>query len=82
MRRTTTSRDVIRRWAEERGGSPARVKRSEVLRLAFERMPPNWEPISWDEFFRTFERDGLALWYEESPGSRLCKLTHAGGRRA
>ena len=75
MRQYTRQHEVIRAWAEGRGGQPARVRGSEVLRLAFEHLPPNWEAISWDQFFETFERTGQTFMYEDSPGSRICKLT-------
>jgi hypothetical protein len=81
MRRLTRSHDTIRAWAEQRGGKPARVKGTEVPRLAFDRLPPNWEALSWDQFFLILERGGLALWYEDSPGSRLCKLTKSATER-
>jgi hypothetical protein len=80
MRHYTRERDVIQSWAEQRGGQPARVKGSEVLRLAFDRLPPNWEAISWDQFFTLFERGHLMLLYDDTPGSRICKLTR--GRQA
>ena len=80
MRRYTRERDVIQSWAEQRGGQPARVKGSDVLRLAFDRLPPNWEAISWDQFFSLFERGRLQLLYDDAPGSRICKLTR--GERA
>jgi len=75
MRQYTRQHEVIRAWAEGRGGQPARVRGSEVLRLAFEQLPPNWEAISWDQFFETFERTGQTFMYEDAPGSRICKLT-------
>jgi hypothetical protein len=75
MRQTTREHAEIRRWVEERGGRPARVRGSTVLRLAFDELPANWEAIEWQEFFETFDRTGLALWYEDTAGSRLCKLT-------
>lgn len=75
MRRYTREHGEIRSWAEARGGAPARVKGSTVLRLAFEQLPPNWEPISWGQFFETFEATGLSFFYEDAPASRLCKLT-------
>jgi hypothetical protein len=75
MRQYTRDHSAIRTWAEARGGQPARVKGSEVLRLAFEKLPPNWESVSWEEFFATFDRDRLSFLYEDTAGSRLCKLT-------
>ena len=75
MRRYTRDHEVIRSWTEARGGKPARVKGSRVLRLAFEQVPANWEAISWHDFFETLDRDGQMLLYEDTPGSRMCKLT-------
>ena len=80
MRLYTREHDLIQRWAEARGGKPARVKGSDVLRLAFDRLPPNWEPISWEQFFQLFERDRLTFLYDDAAGSRICKLTR--GERA
>ena len=75
MRRTTREHDLIQTWAEARGARPARVRGSAVLRLAFDRLPPNWEAISWEQFFEMFEQGGLELWYEDAAGSRICKLS-------
>lgn len=75
MRQLIRDHAAIQTWAEARGGRPARVKGSAVLRVAFERLPPNWEAISWEEFFAIFDRSGLWFWYEDAPGSRICKLT-------
>jgi hypothetical protein len=79
MRQYTREHATIRSWAEARGGQPARVKGSQVLRLAFERLPPNWESLPWDEFFETFDRGGLVFMFEDTPGSRICKLTKGAG---
>jgi len=71
--RLTTDHEVIRRWAEERGGRPATVRgtgaegRPGILRLYF----PDYstsrslEEVSWDEFFRKFEESHLAFLYQE-----------------
>jgi hypothetical protein len=70
---TTRDHDEIRRWAEERGGKPAHVKKTGsaddigILRIDF----PGYsgegslEPISWEDFFRKFDERGLALVYQE-----------------
>ena len=53
--RKTTDRDTIRKWAEERGGRPARVRGSGaggILRIDFAEPEEGLEEISWDEFFR------------------------------
>ena len=85
--RTTTDHDVITRWAEARGGVPARVRGTErggegLLRLLFPDAPGDdadaLETISWEDFFRGFEAGGLALAYQEATSdgqiSRFNKL--------
>lgn len=69
----TTDRDEIKRWAEERGGTPASVKGTEgngdagILRIDF----PGYgggeslEPISWDDFFEKFEEKDLVMVYQD-----------------
>ncbi len=74
MRRYTRDHEAIRAWAEERGGSPARVRGAGVLRIAFGELPPTWEPLDWPAFFAAFDAGRLAFFYEDAPGSRICKL--------
>lgn len=80
MSETTTDHDVIRKWAEARGGRPARVKGTGggedagLLRLDFGAPEENLEPIEWDEFFETFDASGLALVYDDDSESRFSKL--------
>ena len=74
MSKTTTDHDEIRKWAEERGGKPSKVKGTGsgddagILRIDF----PGYEgegsleEISWEQFFETFEDSGLALLYQET----------------
>jgi hypothetical protein len=67
----TRSTDVIRAWAEERGGQPAtvRTKKSDqprTLRLDF----PGYggarlERIDWDAWLGTFERRKLVFLFQE-----------------
>jgi len=58
---TTIDHKKIQRWAEERGGKPATVKRTKtgdepgILRLDFEPRDENLEPIDWGDFFEKFE---------------------------
>jgi hypothetical protein len=72
--RATIDHEEIRRWVEERGGHPARVKRrtrggrdAGILRVDFPGFSGgrSLEPISWDEFFETFERSGLAFLHQD-----------------
>ena len=84
--KTTTNHDEIRKWAEERGGKPATVKRTEsndepgVLRIDFPvyRGKDTLEEISWDEFFAKFDEKKLAFLYQEKTAggeeSRFFKL--------
>lgn len=68
----TTDHEVIKRWAQERGGRPATVPGTEhegragVLRLDF----PGYggddlREITWDEWFETFEARELNFIYQE-----------------
>ena len=66
--------DEIRRWAEERGAVPARVKGTGgpddvgIVRLHFpeySRDNEKLEEISWEEFFEEFDRKKLALLVED-----------------
>jgi hypothetical protein len=71
--RVTTDQEEIRRWAEERGARPARVRRTGggddpgILRLDFPGYSgaDSLEHISWDEFFEKFEENNLALLFQE-----------------
>ena len=75
---TTTDHDEIRRWAEERGGKPAQVKRTAgegdevgIIRIDFPGYSggDSLEEISWDEWFDKFDAQGLALIYQEKTES-------------
>lgn len=69
----TTDHEVIRQWAEDRGGKPACVKGTAeqgdigMIRLDF----PGYsgeeplEPISWDDWFEKFEESNLAFVYQD-----------------
>jgi hypothetical protein len=71
--RTTTDHEEIRRWVEEHGGKPARVRGTGddgdpgVLRIDFPQGAgeDQLEHISWDEWFDAFEKNELALLYQE-----------------
>ncbi len=74
---TTTDHNEIRKWAEERGGKPATIKRTEsdgeasVLRIDF----PGYsgagslEEISWEEFFAKFDEKNLSFLYQDTTSS-------------
>jgi hypothetical protein len=71
--KVTTDHDEIRRWVEERGGKPARVKETGggddpgILRIDFPGDGPdeNLEQIGWDEWFEAFDRNGLAFVHQD-----------------
>ena len=83
---TTTNHDEIRRWVEERGGHPAKVKGTEkgkssgVLRIDYPGFSgeDRLEEISWEEFFEGFEQNELAFLYQDKTKdgelSRFSKL--------
>jgi hypothetical protein len=67
----TTSHEVIRHWAEERGGVPATVEGTEhgdrlgVMRFDFGGDSQNLRHVSWDEWFETFDARKLNFIYQE-----------------
>jgi hypothetical protein len=73
LSKTTRDHEVIRQWAEERGGEPAHVKGTGgkddpgILRIDF----PGYsgerklDPISWEEFFEKFDEQSLAFVYQD-----------------
>lgn len=83
---TTTDHGLIRKWVEERGGRPARVKGTEdkggegILRVDFAEPDEKLEQVSWEEFFHTFEDRELAFLHQDETGggktSRFFKFVH------
>ncbi|MDQ0729503.1 Rho termination factor N-terminal domain-containing protein [Arthrobacter sp. B1I2] len=67
----TTHHEVIRQWAEERGGVPATVEGTEhgdhlgVLRIDFRDKDTNLRQVSWEEWFKTFDDRRLNFIYQE-----------------
>jgi len=67
----TTDHDVIRKWAEERGGKPATVRATEenghagILRIDFDPPDEGLDRISWDEFFEKFDEVGIAFLHQD-----------------
>jgi hypothetical protein len=68
----TTDHETIRRWAEERGATPAAIRgtgagnEASGLRLDFPDSRVPWlEKITWDEFFRRFEDKSLEFFYQD-----------------
>jgi hypothetical protein len=81
---TTTDHEVIRAWAEARGGRPATVSGTEdsgrggVLRIEFDASEDRLDDADWDQFFKVFDDRGLAFVYQEQTSdgetSRFNKL--------
>jgi hypothetical protein len=75
MSTTTTDHEVIRKWAESKGGKPAAVRRTHekgdvgIIRIEFpgnaKSQHENLEEITWEEFFDQFEKSELALVYDD-----------------
>ena len=73
---TTTDHDFIRRWVEERGGKPSRVKRTGggddpgILRIDFPGYSgaDSLEEIPWEEWFEKFDENGLAFLHRDIKG--------------
>lgn len=67
----TTHHEVIKQWAEERGGVPATVEGTEhgdhlgVLRIDFGGTDDNLRRVSWEEWFNTFDARRLNFIYQE-----------------
>ncbi len=71
--KTTTDHEVIKKWAEARGGQPAAVKNTEsngdpgLLRIDF----PGYsgegrlDHISWEEWFNKFDEKHLVFLYQD-----------------
>ncbi len=67
----TIDHQAIREWVEGRGGNPAVVAdtggEGGLLRIDFGLGDEALEPVSWEEFFRIFDENGLAFVYEQEP---------------
>ena len=69
----TTDHNKIKEWAEKRNATPSCVRGTGIgndpgiLRLDFPGYSgdESLEPISWDEFFKKFDDQGLALVFQE-----------------
>jgi hypothetical protein len=85
----TRDHETIRRWVEERGGRPAMVEGTQILRIDFDDPDGSRDeklvPVSWDEFFRVFDERGLEFLYQEhthdGPISRFNKFVYADSDR-
>lgn len=67
----TTNHEVIKQWAQARGGQPATVEDTEhgdhlgVLRFDFGEPTEGLRHVSWEEWFDTFDQRQLNFIYQE-----------------
>jgi hypothetical protein len=67
----TTDHETIREWVENRGGTPAHTSgrgdddASSLYIVREDEEMEGLEPISWDDFFETFEAEGLAFVHQD-----------------
>lgn len=69
----TQDHETIKKWAEARGGVPAKVKgtgsddNEGVIRIHFPKHSDsdNLVEISWDDFFKDFEDNNLDFLYQD-----------------
>jgi hypothetical protein len=82
---TTTNHDDIRKWVEDRGGYPAMVADTErngrpggMLRFDFDDPDGSRDVglhrISWEEFFKVFDKNDLAFLRVDNDDSRFNKF--------
>lgn len=69
----TTDHETIRKWAEQRGGVPSTIRRTErggeagILRIHFPGYSDEdtFDELSWEDFFQKFDENNLAFLYQE-----------------
>ncbi|WNO52869.1 hypothetical protein [Stakelama saccharophila] len=68
----TTDHDTIRKWVEDRDGTPSVVEATAdndqpgaLLRIDFRELDEGLRPVEWDEFFRIFDENNLAFLYQD-----------------
>ena len=77
---TVTDHAKIKQWAETHGGKPAKVRtkdaheNSGILRFEFRDPDDRLEVIEWDEFFKIFDDNKLALLESPDKNSKFAKF--------
>lgn len=80
---TTTDHATIKRWADAHDGIPTRIKGTDdgdgggVLRIHFpdaSDADDEFEEISWDDFFATFDESELAFLHSTDEDSTFNKF--------
>lgn len=79
----TTKHEEIKKWAKDHDASPVKVRSTGgssgegLIRLALEghsKDDKELEKISWDEFFKIFEDNKLAMIYDQESNNNFFKL--------
>ncbi len=84
--KTTIDHEQIKEWVEHRGGNPACVRGTGgkgdpgMIRIDYPGFSGERKlmPISWDEWFDSFDKNNLAFLYQDTPRSRFSKLVERG----
>lgn len=66
--KTTINHDEIKKWIDERRGKPVKIKDTDsFLRIDFPGFSEKgkFDELSWEDFFRIFDENHLALIYQE-----------------
>jgi hypothetical protein len=90
---TTQDHDEIRKWVEKRNGYPAMVAATErndrpggMLRIDFDDPDGSRDTglhrISWEEFFKVFDKNDLAFLRVDNDDSRFNKFVEAESARS
>ena len=75
-----TDHETIKKWAETHGGKPAKVRTKDahqdsgILRFEFRDPDDKLEVIEWDEFFKIFDDNKLALLESDDKNSKFAKF--------
>lgn len=79
-----TKDHTIKKWVEERNGKPTIIKDTDakgknegVLRIRFDEHTEELKPISWDEFFKIFDKRKVAFLYDEDKESTFNKFVYS-----
>lgn len=90
----TTDHDKIKKWIEDRGGKPSTVKSTKnttetgILGIDFPGYSgeESLQEISWEEFFKKFDKENLAFLYQDElksgEESRFFKLVNKNSEEA
>lgn len=88
--KVTQDHNIIRKWAEARGGKPSAVAQTQspgdsgILRLDFEPKDKGLDVLTWGEFFEKFDEAELSFLYQDKTDdgkvSRFHKFIHDGAK--